>query len=110
LRLEEIIEKTECEIVSGETGSVEINQGYACDLLSEVMATGSKSDIWITVQSHSNIVAVAAITGIKCIILANGRDYNDDTFSKAKNEGIVLLKSKLDTFTISGIIYEMLQR
>ncbi len=110
MNLDLIISGIDCEIVSGNTGNVEINRGYACDLLSEVMATGSKSDLWITVQSHSNIVAVSVITGIKCIILANGRDYNEDTLSKAKTEGTILLKSKMDTFTLSGIIYEMLQR
>lgn len=108
MQLKTIIEKTGVEIVSGDPEGVEIKKGYTCDLLSEVMASG-KSDIWITVQSHSNIVAVASITSVKCILLTNGREFNKDTIEKAKTEDIVLLKSKSGSFELSGQIYAMLQ-
>jgi len=102
-------DKIGIEIVCGDIENTNIENAYVCDLLSEVMAHVGKAGMWITVQSHSNIVAVAAITGIKCILLVNGREYNSDTIDKAKEEGIVLLKSKKDAFTLSGKMYEMLQ-
>jgi len=106
--LEKIIESIDLEIVAGEADGKEIIKGYTSDLLSEVMASGN-SDIWITVQSHSNIVAVATIIGVKAIILVNGREYTQDTMDKAKEEGICLLKSKQNAFDITGKIYAMLQ-
>ncbi len=106
--LEKIIESIDLEIVAGDADGKEIIKGYTSDLLSEVMASGN-SDIWITVQSHSNIVAVATIIGVKAIILVNGREYTQDTMDKAKEEGICLLKSKQNAFDITGKIYAMLQ-
>src|SRR6056297_69452 len=106
--LEKIIEKIDVEIVAGECEGKEIQKGYTSDLLSEVMSSGN-SDIWITVQSHSNIVAVATIIGVKAIVLVNGREYTSDTMEKAKEEGICLLKSKQNAFVITGKIYAMLQ-
>jgi len=106
--LEKIIEKLNLELVAGESVEKEIKKGYTSDLLSEVMASGN-SDIWITVQSHSNIVAVATIIGVKAIVLVNGREYTQDTREKAKEEGICLLKSKQNAFEITGKIYAMLQ-
>jgi len=106
--LEKIIESLDLEMVVGESEGKEIIKGYTSDLLSEVMASGN-SDIWITVQSHSNIVAVATIIGVKAIVLVNGREYTQDTMNKAKEEGICLLKSKQNAFDITGKIYAMLQ-
>ncbi|MFP4461206.1 MAG: iron-sulfur binding hydrogenase [Thermotogota bacterium] len=106
--LHKIIETLDLELVTGEYEDLEIKKGYTSDLLSEVMASGN-SDIWITVQSHSNIVAVASIIGVKAIVLVNGREYTQDTIEKAKEEGICLLKSKQNAFVITGKLYAMLQ-
>ncbi len=106
--LKKIIESIDLELITGDVEGKEIKKGYTSDLLSEVMASGH-SDIWITVQSHSNIVAVATIIGVKAIVLVNGREYTQDTMDKAKEEGICLLKSKQDAFIITGKIYAMLQ-
>ncbi|HRW35030.1 MAG TPA: iron-sulfur binding hydrogenase [Thermotogota bacterium] len=106
--LEKIIENIDLEIISEDNQDKEIKTGYTSDLLSEVMSSGG-SDLWITVQSHSNIVAVATIIGVKAIVLVNGRDYSQDTIEKAKEEGICLLKSKQNAFDITGKIYAMLQ-
>ncbi len=108
MQLKKIIDEFNLELVTGEAQGKEIITGYTSDLLSEVMSMGT-ADIWITVQSHSNIVAVATITGVKAIVLVNGRDYSKDTLDKAKQEGICLLKSKENAFVLTGKIYAMLQ-
>lgn len=84
----------------------DIEHGYACDLLSEVMGRAKPNTVWFTVQSHVNILAVAVITGIRAIVLCNGHDYDKDTIEKAKSEKIALFKTKLSTFEASGKIYE----
>jgi len=110
MNLQHVVEALNCEVACGEPTAVEVQTGLCCDLLSEVMSAAGKADLWVTVQSHSNIVAVSVIAGIKCILLANGREYNGDTLDKAKQEKIVLLKSTSGAFELSGRIYEMFQR
>ncbi len=109
MKLSDIIQETGLTIQTQPVEDYEIHSGYACDLLSEVMGRAKPGSIWITVQSHSNIVAVASITGIRAIVLVNARSYSEDTIAKAKEEGIALLQSDIDTFTLSGKIYAMLQ-
>ncbi|HNR63626.1 MAG TPA: iron-sulfur binding hydrogenase [Thermotogota bacterium] len=109
MRFSQALERISGTVVTGDPESLEVSQGITCDLLSEVMSHNGKADLWITVQSHSNIVAVALIVGVKAIILANGRDYNADTVQKARDENVLLVKSPLGGFELSGIFYEMLQ-
>lgn len=84
----------------------EIINGYACDLLSEVMGRAKPDTVWFTVQSHINIIAVATIVGIRAIVLCNGHGYDGETIEKAKIEKIALFKTTLNTFEASGIVYE----
>lgn len=109
MKLGEIIGQTGLTVISKPKDEPDILNGYTCDLLSEVMGRVKSNSIWITVQSHSNIVAVATITGIQAIILVNSRTYSEDTIVKAQQEGIALLQSDLDAFTLSGKIHAMLQ-
>ena len=47
----------------------EIKGVECCDLLSWVMANGKEDEAWITVQIHSNIIAVATLLDFACIIV-----------------------------------------
>ncbi|BBJ27954.1 DRTGG domain-containing protein [Athalassotoga saccharophila] len=87
-------------------GDGEIDHGYACDLLSEVMGKAKPDTVWLTVQSHINIIAVAAITGIRAIILCNDHKFDEETIQRAKKEKIALFKTALNTFEACGKIYQ----
>lgn len=87
-------------------GDGEIQYGYACDLLSEVMGKAKPNTVWLTVQSHINVIAVAVITGIRAIILCNDHTFDEETIQRAKNEKIALFKTKLNTFEACGKLYQ----
>ncbi|MFN6991626.1 MAG: iron-sulfur binding hydrogenase [Fervidobacterium sp.] len=85
----------------------DIEHGYAGDLLSIVMRSAQQNSVWLTVQSHVNIIAVAALTGVRAIILCEGLDFPDDTVQKAKEEHIDLFISNENIFITAGRIYEL---
>ena len=79
--------------------------GCACDLLSWVMAHGCGDMAWVTVQTHMNVIAVAALLDFACVIVPNGLKMPPDVIAKADEEGIAVLESELDAFTICGMMY-----
>ena len=81
--------------------------GYTSDLLSCVMAGACHEGIWVTLQAHSNIVAVAALLELAAIIVTEGAMPDPATISRANSEGIPLLSTTLPTFTIVGRLWEM---
>jgi predicted transcriptional regulator len=85
----------------------EVTGGYAGDLLSDVIAHSRKGNIWVTIQTHPNIVAVATMKEIVGIILTGGREPDADTVQKAEEEGIPLLVSPLFTFELVGRLYQV---
>lgn len=80
----------------------EVKGGYASDLLSDVMANSQEGDIWVTIQGHPNIVAVATLRDLAGVILANGRQPDAETLQRAEEEGIPILCTPLPTYEVVG--------
>lgn len=85
----------------------EILGGYASDLLSDVMANSREGDVWVTMQKHVNIVAVAQLKGLACIVLVNGRQPEPDTVKRAEEEHIPLISTQWPAFEVVGILYSL---
>jgi len=85
----------------------EVTGGYTSDLLSDVMANSRRGDIWITLQVHPNIVAVAKLKEIAGIIMINGRQPEKETLDKAKNEELPILLTDMPAFELVGQLYGM---
>ena len=78
------------------TGSYEDREiacGYTCDLLSHVMGKGQADMAWITVQSHMNVIAVAALLDFACVIIPENLPVEEQIAAKAQEEGIVMFSS-----------------
>lgn len=86
--------------------SREVSGGYTCDLLSWVMAHGKEGMAWITVQTHMNVIAVATLHDMSCVIVPEGIRVEDDVVSKADEEGVAVLTTGLSAFEICGRMYK----
>jgi hypothetical protein len=88
-------------------GTAEITQGYASDLLSDVLANAPAGGVLVTLQVHLNVIAVASHAGLKAVIFSCGRTPEEDVVERASEEGLALFVSPLDTFEIVGRLYEL---
>lgn len=80
---------------------------YTSDLLSCVMAGAQKKSIWVTLQAHSNIIAVAALLDLSAVIITEGAQPDEATVQKANEENVILLSTSLSTFEVAGRLWEM---
>lgn len=88
----------------------EIRGAYVSDLLSDVMTNAKAGEIWITLQVHINIIAVATLKNLPAIIITNNRRPDDETIRKANEEGVALFKTSLSTFEVAGRLYQILNQ
>jgi serine kinase of HPr protein (carbohydrate metabolism regulator) len=108
MKLTELIQKLNLSVRSAkEDLGREISGGYASDLLSDVLANSKEGNIWITLQIHQNIVAVASMKDLAGIVLVNGREPEPETVKKAEAENIPVMVSKLPTFELVGKLYNL---
>ena len=110
MKVKDLVEKLDLSVFSGASGlDRDVTGGYVSDLLSDVMGFAKEGDVWITLQTHKNVMAVATLKDVAAIILVKGFDPDDDTMQVSNDEGIPILGSKEQTFELSGKLYNLLK-
>jgi predicted transcriptional regulator len=108
MTLAEVVEKLGLDVKTGSQRlDVLVNRGYVSDLMSDVMANAREGDLWVTLQIHQNIVAVAVMKSLSGIILVNGREPQEETLRKAASEQIPVLVSSMPAFELVGQLYQL---
>jgi predicted transcriptional regulator len=110
MTIREIAAALGAEICQDEFEDTELTGAYTSDLLSDVMAYAKDGGALITIQAHKNTVAVATLVNISVIVICNSRPLTDDMLEAAKDEGIAIIRTKENQFTVSGKIYNILQK
>lgn len=109
LNLARIIQELDLTLLteSRDFSGINPDSGYTSDLLSCVMAGAAHQSIWVTLQAHANIVAVAALLDLAAVIISEGARPDGDTIAKANEEGVVLLSTPKPSFYVVGRLWEM---
>ncbi len=108
MTVKELIEKTNWECLSGnDILNKEITGCFSGDLLSWVMGNGEKGQLWITVLTHLNVIAVAVLNEFSCVVVAQNAEVEDQVIERAKSEGVILLRTGLSAFEISRKCVEL---
>jgi hypothetical protein len=108
MTIREVVDSSPLEILTcPEAVDKEVTGGYASDLLSDVMANCKAGNLWVTLQTHRNIVAVATLKELAAVVLVNGRTPDPETLEKAQEEKVILLGSRLPAFELVGRLYRL---
>lgn len=110
MQVKDIVNAFGLKIFSGESGlENEISGGYTSDLLSDVMGYAKEGSIWVTLQTHKNIMAVATLKDIAAVILVKGFEPEQDAMDVSNSEGLPILGTSDEAFEMSGKLYRMLE-
>jgi len=108
MTLADVVEALDLEVRAGTTEmDREVEGGYVSDLLSDVIAGAREGDLWITLQLHQNIVAVAFLNNLAGIVIVGGREPDPDTLEKAEDQGVPIMVSSMPTYELAGKLYAM---
>lgn len=110
MTVNDLVRDLDLKVFSGEKGlEIEISGGYTSDLMSDVMGHAEKGNIWITLQTHKNVMAIASLKELAAVILVKGLKPDNDTLEKSNEENIPILGTSLESFELSGRVYEALK-
>ncbi|MBN2743792.1 hypothetical protein LX69_01229 [Breznakibacter xylanolyticus] len=109
MKVSDLVNELSLTVFSGQAGlDHDVTGGYTSDLLSDVMGNVDEGQVWITLQTHRNIMAVASLKEVAAVILVKGLEPAADTMVQSHEEGIPLLGTSLEAFEISGRLYQLL--
>lgn len=106
--LQEIIDLLHLQVLTGplKDPGLTPTSAYVSDLLSCVMAGAKSGGVWVTLQSHSNIIAVAALLELAAVIITEGAVPESQVIESAKNRGVCLLQTNQKNYEIAGRLWE----
>jgi serine kinase of HPr protein (carbohydrate metabolism regulator) len=108
MKLRELVKELDLDVLTGKNLlGRSVTGGYAGDMLSDVLANSSKGNVWITMQIHHNVLAVASTKDLSGILMTNGRKPEAEMLRKADEKKIVIMVSPLSTYKIVGRLYEL---
>lgn len=109
MTLDEIMQRLNLTLLteSRELDRTGPTSGYASDLLSCVMVGAKNDGLWVTLQAHSNIVAVASLLDLSAVIITEGAMPDDETIAKANQENVILFSTDQPTFSVVGRLWDL---
>jgi hypothetical protein len=108
MKLKDLAERLGWELKTRSlTIEAEVKTGYASDLLSDVLANSIEGDLWVTRQTHLNIVAIAVMRDLSGILIASGAEPDPDTLEKAAEKMVPIFRTTLPTFEVVGRLYQL---
>ena len=108
MKLRQVVEALSLTVEAGQSNlDGEVTGGYAADLLSCAMAGARKGHVWVTLQGHLNVVAIAGLTELAGVIVTESKPVVPEALARAEEEGIPILTTPLTTFAVVGRLWEM---
>ncbi len=108
MTVKEIAEKADLKILAMPEPDKAVKGAYIGDLLSWVMGRAGESNVWITIMSNINVVAVASLADVSCVILSEGVELEEDVLTAALDKGVNILSTKLPSYetavALSGMV------
>ena len=111
MTVKELVEKMNLTVFCGQENlDREIKGGYTSDLLSDVMGFAREGQVWITLQTHKNVLDIASLKELAAILLVKGNKPEEDMLEQAVDEGIPVLGTDAQTFETTGKVYQLINQ
>lgn len=106
MKVSELVKKYDLRVFAGEEClDKEVSGGYVSDLLSDVMGNAAENEVWITLQTHQNVAAIASLKDLAAVVLVKNLEPDEETLERSREEGIPLLGTGLETFEMAGRLW-----
>jgi serine kinase of HPr protein (carbohydrate metabolism regulator) len=100
MKLQEIIDKLSLKPLTN-IEEREVSGVFISDMLSDVMGNAQSGSLWLTVQSHKNVVSAANLVDISAVVVTNGKEVPADTVELANRFHVIILSSELTTYELA---------
>lgn len=111
MKVKEMIEKLNLTLLTKDVSEdalyAEVESGYASDLLSNAMGQAQPGMVWVTMQGHQNVAAVASLIGLSAVIVAGDGPVANDTLHKANLNDVVIAATEESAFDVVGKLYAL---
>lgn len=104
MKVSDICSNKDFKLLTKDFEDREISKPFCCDLLSIAMGKAPAGSCWVTVMANANTLAVATLTDVSCIVIAEGISFDDALIDKANEEDIIVFSTSLPVYDAASIV------
>ena len=108
MKLREVINTLNPEVICKGDGERDITGVIVGDLLSFIIGESKEGEIWVTIQIHLNVSAVAVLKELPMIILASGREPSKELADKCHEENIAIIVVKESAYEVCAKLHRLM--
>ncbi len=108
MKLTDLKESLNLKLINGNIEDIDFDGVYAGDFLSRAMSHVSSGNLWVTIMTNTNVIAVASLSDCAAVILAEGMSLMPDALKAAEDNDIIVLSSEDTVYDICVKIYKTL--
>ena len=109
MTVNELAQKLSLSTLACPDGERTVSGAYIGDLLSWVMGRAESGNVWITIMSNVNIIAVASLADVACILLAEGVTLEENVRQTAEQKGINVYSSPKTAYELAARLADLLK-
>ena len=98
MTVKELVTSLELEVLSMPCEDKKVDGAYVGDLLSWVMSRAEENNVWATIMTNINVVAVASLVGISATVICEDCELSDEVINTAKEKSVNLFRTKLPIY------------
>ncbi len=99
MNLQDVIEKAELKALTN-VEARDVDGVFISDMLSDVMTGAQAGNLWLTVQTHTNIVSAANLVDLSAVVITSGKGLPEATIELANRYHVIILSTPLKTFEL----------
>ena len=107
MTVNELAQKLSLSTLACPDGERTVSGAYIGDLLSWVMGRAQCDNVWITIMSNLNIIAVASLADVSCIILAEGVALDETVVNTASQKGVNVFSSEKNAYELATALAQL---
>ena len=94
----EIAKALDCKVFCAPDGEREVTGGYAGDLLSWVMGRAEEGNVWATIMTNVNVVAVASLVGVSLVVICDESEIDGEVIAKAEEKSVNIVRTSMPMY------------
>jgi predicted transcriptional regulator len=106
MKLQEIIEKADLKPLTN-VEERDVDGVFISDMLSDVMTGAKPGNLWLTVQTHTNVVSAANLVDLSAIVITQGKNVPENTVELANRYHVIVLSTPLQTFELAAKLVQI---
>ena len=106
MKLQEIMEKINLKALTN-MEERDVEGVFISDMLSDVMTSANPGDLWLTVQTHSNIVSATNLVDLAAVVITQGKEVPQTTIDLANRYHVIILSTSMTTFELASKLIEI---